>query len=172
VNHAQDARATIKLTQDLKETDQMTRKKLIVVVPLLLLCFNSAAVAQDKLGHLRSWAGKYPTERKGKVTTSFFGLPEIRTPLLHLLSRADFNLLTKAYAVEAPIKQIGDYLAVKVCRPHNCGDEQGAFAINLSTGVIYVRMQNGEKVRWFASKGNSADLPQEVKAFLDDFSAT
>ena len=148
----------------------MTRKRLIVLVPLLLLCCG-AAVAQDS-GHLKSWAGKYPTERKGKVTTSFFGLPEIRTPLQRLLSRTDFNLLTKQYGVEAPIKQIGDYLAVKVCRPHNCGDEQGAFAINLSTGVIYVRMQNGEKVRWFASKGNSTDLPREVKAFLDDFSAT
>jgi hypothetical protein len=150
----------------------MTRKNLIVLVPLLLLCFSSVAVAQDKLGHLRSWAGKYPTERKGKVTTRFFGLPEIRTPLLSLLSRTDFNLLTKDYGVETPIKQIGDYLAVKVCRPHSCDEEQGGFAINLSTGVIYVRMQNGQKVRWFASKGNSNDLPQEVKAFLDDFSAT
>jgi len=150
----------------------MTRKRLIVLVPLLLLCFSSAAVAQDKLGHLRSWEGKYPTERKGKVTTRFFGLPEIRTPLLRLLSRTDFNLLTKEFAVEAPIKEIGDYLALKVCRPHNCGEETGAFAINLSTGVIYIRMQNGEKVRWFASKGNATDLPREVKAFLDDFSAT
>jgi hypothetical protein len=150
----------------------MTRKKLMVLVPLLLLCLSSAALAQDKLGHLRSWAGKYPTERKGKVTTSFFGLPEIHTPLLKLLSRTDFNLLTKDYAVEAPIKEIGDYLAVKVCKPHDCGDEQASFAINLSTGVIYVRMQSGEKVRWFASRGNSTDLPREVKVFLDDFSAT
>ena len=150
----------------------MTRNKIVVLVLLLLLCLSSTAVAQDKLGQLRSWAGKYPTERKGKVTTSFFGLAEIRTPLLKLLSRADFNLLTKEYGVEAPIKEIGDYLAVKVCRPHNCGDETGAFAINLNTGVIYVRMENGQKVRWFASKGNSTDLPREVKAFLDDFSAT
>jgi len=149
----------------------MTRKNLIVLVPLLWLTFSSAAVAQDKLGHLRSWAGKYPTERKGKVTTRFFGLPEIRTPLQSLLSRADLNLLTKEYGVETPIKQIGDYLAVKVCRPHACR-EAGGFAINLSTGVVYVRMQNGAKIRWFASKGNSTDLPQEVKAFLDDFSAT
>jgi hypothetical protein len=149
----------------------MTRKKLIVLAPLLLLCLSSAAVAQD-LGHLKSWAGKYPTERKGKVTTSFFGLPEIRTPLLRLLSRTDFNLLTKEYGVETPIKQIGDYLAVKVCRPHACDEEEGAFAINLNTGVVYVRMQNGQRVRWFASKGDSKDLPQEVRDYLDNFSAT
>ena len=150
----------------------MPRKNLIVLVPLLLLCFSSAAVAQDRLGHLKSWAGKYPTSRKGKVTTSFFGLPEVRTPLMRLLSRTDFNLLTKEYGVETPIKQIGDYLAVKVCRAHNCAAEQGAFAINLRTGVIYVRMQDGGKVRSFASKGQSTDLPQEVQDFLGDFSAT
>src|SRR5712691_13228399 len=144
----------------------MTRKKLIVLVPLLLLCFNSAVVAQDRLGHLKSWAGKYPTERKGKVTTSFFGLPEIRTPLLRLLSRADFNLLTKEYAVEAPIKLIGDYLAVKVCRPHNCADEQAGFAINLQTGVIYVRLQAEEDVRWFAPKGKATDLPKDVQEYM------
>ena len=150
----------------------MRRKKLIVLVPLLLLCFSGAAVAQDRLGHLRSWAGKYPTNKKGRVTTSFFGLPEIRTPLLRLLSRTDFNLLTKEFEVETLIKQIDDYLAVKVCRAHNCDEEEGGFAINLRTGVIYVRMQDGEKVRWFASKGDVTTLPQEVKDYLGDFSAT
>ena len=150
----------------------MTRKTLIVLVPLLLLCFSSAAVGQDRLGHLKSWAGKYPTNKKGKVTTSFFGLPEVHTPLLRLLSRRDFNLLTKEYGVETLIKQIGDYLAVKVCRPHSCDDEQGGFAIDLRTGVIYVRMQDGGKVRSFASRGEPSDLPQEVQAYLGDFSAT
>jgi hypothetical protein len=150
----------------------MPRKNLIGIVPILLLCFSSAAFAQKTLGQLKSWEGKYPTERKGRVTTSFFGLPEIRTPLLRLLSRPDFNLLTKEYSVEAPIKLIGDYLAVKVCRPHNCGDEQGGFAINLNTGVIYVRIQEEEKIRSFASKGKATDLPPEVQEFLGDFSAT
>jgi hypothetical protein len=147
----------------------MTRGKLIVLVSFLLLCFSSAAVAQDKLGHLKSWAGKYPTNKKGRVTTSFFGLAEIRTPLLRLLSREDFNLLTKEYAVQAPIKLIGDYLAVKVCRPHNCADEQAGFAINLNTGVIFVRMQAEEDVRWFASKGKATDLPKEVQEYMGDF---
>jgi len=135
----------------------------------MLLCFSSIAVAQDSLGHLKSWAGKYPTEKKGRVTTKFFSLPEIRTPLLHLLSRADFDLLTKEYAVEAPIKLMGDYLAVKVCRPHNCADEQAGFAINLRTGIIYVRLQAEEDVRWVASKGKATDLPKDVQEYMGDF---
>ena len=149
----------------------MKRNKLVVLIPLLVLCFSTVALGQDRLGHLRSWAGKYPTERKGRVTTSFFGLPEIRTPLLRLLSRADFNLLTKGFGVEAPIKEIGDYLGVKVCRAHNCDEEQGFFAINLRTGVIYVRMKDGEKQRWFASVGSKNDLPRAVRDYLEDFAA-
>jgi hypothetical protein len=149
----------------------MTRKKLMVVVPLLLLCFSSGALAQNKLGQLKSWAGKYPTERKGRITRKFFGVPEVRTPLLRLLSLEDFNLLTKEYSVEAPIKEIGNYLAVKVCKPHDCADEQASYAINLSTGVIYVRMQLTEVVRWFASKGKGTDLPKEVQDYMGDFGA-
>ena len=150
----------------------MRRKKLIVLAPLLLLCLSGAAVAQGRPGHLRSWAGKYPTNKRGRVTTSFFSLPEIRTPLLRLLSRTDFRLLTKEYEVQTPIKQIDDYLALKVCRAHSCDEEGGGLAINLRTGVIYVRMQDGEKVRWFASKGDATTLSREVKDYLDDFSTT
>jgi hypothetical protein len=150
----------------------MKRKTLIAMGAVLLLSFSTAAVAQPNLDHLKSWAGKYPTERKGRVTTRFFGLPEIRTPLSRMLSRPDFNLLTKEYSVESPIKQIGDYLVAKVCMPHNCGEEQAGFAINLRTGVIYARMQDAEKERWFASKGSDKDLPQAVREYMGDFSRT
>ena len=145
----------------------MRQKKRIVLIPILMLLFSSAAVAQPKLNHLKSWADKYPSEKKG---TEFFALPEIRTPLLRLLHRPDFNLMTRSYSVEAPIKLIGDYLVAKVCKPHDCGDRQAAFAINLSTGVIYVRMQEGEKERWFASKGSQNDMPKEARDHMGDFS--
>jgi hypothetical protein len=160
------------LSQITKEIVQMKRKTLIVMAALFLLSFSGAVVAQSNIDHLKSWAGKYPTEKKGRMTTRFFGLPEVRTPLLRLLSRSDFNLLTKEYAVESPIKLIGDYLVTKVCMPHNCGEEQAGYAINLRTGVIYVRMQDAEKERWFASKGSDKDLPREVRDYMGDFSAT
>src|SRR4051812_37133230 len=148
----------------------MKRKNLIALA--LLFCLGGVAIAQGNLGHLRSWAGKYPTNKHGRVTTRFFSEPQVRQPLLKLLSRSDFNLLTTAYQVEAPIKQMGDYLAVKVCRAHNCDDEQAGFAINLRTGLIYVRMKNGPDIRWFGSNGQYTDLAQEVQDYLSDFAAT
>jgi hypothetical protein len=149
----------------------MKRKNLIALA-LLIFCFGGTLAAQSSLGHLRSWAGKYPTNRRGKVTTSFFKLPEIRRPLSSLLSRSDFNLLTREYQVETPIKQIGNYLAVKVCRPHACDTDNAAFAINLDNGFIYVKIYADQQSRWFGSKGTYTDLPRNVLDFLNDFSAT
>ena len=140
-------------------------------VGLLLLSLATQAAAQNRLSNLRSWDGKYPTQRTGKIRKSFFRLPAVRQPLLKLLKREDFNLLTKEYTVETPVKRIGDYLAVKVCRPHECDSDQAGFAINLRDGSVYVRMYDAEEARWFSSTGKTTGLPQAVLDYLNDFSA-
>lgn len=148
----------------------MKRRNLIALF-LLLCCLSSSALAQSRWGHLRSWAGKYPTAGKGRVKTSFFALPEIRRPLLRLLSRRDYNLLTREYAVEIPIKLIGDYLLVRDCRPHACDTDNAAFVIDLGDGSIYVKLYDSNEARWFSSKGKPADLPRGVLDYVNDFSA-
>jgi hypothetical protein len=135
-----------------------------------LLCFSTVVSSQDKLGRLKRWDGK-PTQEideKGKVTSDFFALPEIRTPLQRLLSPSDYNLVIKTYSVGAPLKLMGDFLGTSMCRPHNCGDERAGFAINLSTDVVYVRMQKGTRERWIVSKGTASDLPREVQEYIGD----
>jgi hypothetical protein len=148
------------------------KQKSLIALALALCCFAGTVAAQSGLSNLRSWAGKYPTEKRGKVTRNFFQLPAVRRPLLTLLSRKDFNLLTKEYQLETPIKQLGDFLAVKVCRPHACDTDQAGFAINLRTGFIYVRMQEEQTTRWFSSRDPYTELPQSVRDYLNDFSAT
>lgn len=149
----------------------MKRNKLIGVA-LLICCFSGMGTAQSGLAHLQSWAGKYPTHKTGRVARRFFQLPDIRRPLSTLLSRKDFNLLTRTYGVETPIKQIGNFLVVKVCRPHACDTDQAGFAINLRTGFVYVRMQEGQTTRWFGTRDTYKELPQNVQEYLNDFSAT
>lgn len=156
----------------MRRTGDILMKRSVLIMLAVFLCCSGITSAQNRLGHLSSWAGRYPTYRQGKVTKRFLQLPEIRRPLLKLLSKSDFNLLTRGYAVETPIKQIGDFLALKVCRAHNCSAEQASFAINLLSGTIYVRMFADEKTRWFSSRGKYTDTPQSVQDYLDDFSAT
>jgi hypothetical protein len=145
-------------------------RKLIGLFVCIVFCFTSA-IGQNNLARLKSWDGKYPTEKKGRVTRRLFSEPEIRTALAKLLNKEDFDLLTKEYAVETPVMLSRDYLTVKVCKPHMCF-ENGAFAINLATGVIYVRMANDESARWFSSKGDQSDLPRNVREYMEDFSKT
>jgi hypothetical protein len=145
-------------------------QKHIGLIACIALCFASA-IAQNNLARLRAWEGKYPTEKKGRVTRHFFSEPEIRTSLTKLLSADDYQSLTKEYAVETPVMLAGNYLTVKVCKPHMCF-EQGAFAINLSNGVIYVRMADDENSKWFSSKGSQSDLPRNVREYMEDFSKT
>src|SRR6185295_126463 len=147
----------------------MTRK-LLIALPLLLLCFSSSVFSQDKLGQLKSWDGK-PTQEvdgKGKVTADFFALPEVRTPLKRLLTPADFILVTKTYSVGSPFKLMGNFLATTMCRPHNCGDERAGLAINLSTGDMYVRIKNGTKERWIPA-GKTPALPKEVLDLIKEY---
>ena len=148
----------------------MKRRLQIGLIACLLLCITSA-IAQTNLARLKAWEGKYPTEKKGRVTRRFFSDPAIRSSLAGLLRREDFALLTKEYSVETPIMLAGDYLTVKVCRPHNC-PEQAAFAINLTTGVVYVRMAIDENAKWFSSKGSESDLPRNFREYMEDFSRT
>ena len=148
------------------------RRTSLAALALLIIVGSMTTASAQRLDSLRSWAGKYPTDRKGRVTRNFFRLPAVQAPLARTLSRKDLNLLTRVYKVETPIKELGDYLAVKVCMPHDCDTSQAAFAINLRTGFVYVRMKEGDEVRWFASKGNYTDLPQDVQDYLNDFSAT
>src|SRR5262249_46223870 len=98
-----------------------------------------------------------------------FSEPEIRTSLAKLLNKEDFDSLTKEYAVETPVMRSGDYLTVKVCKPHMCF-EYGAFAMNLTSGDVYVRMADDENSRWFSSKGSQSDLPRNVREYMEDFS--
>jgi hypothetical protein len=148
----------------------MKRKNLLALA-LFFCCMSGTVAAQNNLSHLKSWAGKYPTSKTGRVTTRFFGLPEIRRPLLKLLSRTDYNLLTRDYRVEVPIKLIGDYLAVKDCRPHACDTDNAGFVIDLRDGAIHVKMYAATNTRWFSSKGKYTDLPEAVLAYINDFSA-
>lgn len=147
----------------------MDRKQIGLMACIAL--FAASAIGQNNLARLKSWEGKYPTEKKGRVTHRFFSEPEIRSSLAKLLTQEDLVLVTKEYAVETPVMLSGDYLTVKVCRPHMCF-EQAAFTINLVTGVIYVRMANDESARWFSSKGTQSDLPQKVREYMEDFSKT
>jgi hypothetical protein len=131
---------------------------------------NLSGSAKSRFDHLKLWAGKYPIEKNGRVTTSFFDVPEIRQPLMQLLKSRNFTLLTKLYDVQTPIELIGDYLAVKDGRSHNVWSDNAALCIDLRDGSVYVMMCESGSQHWFC-KGKITDLPDDVRNYMSDFSA-
>jgi len=152
--------------------EQSLKARFLIALVLITFSCGHGAIAKGNLDHLKSWAGKYPSDSK----PGFFAVQDIRQPLMRLLNRHDFKLLTDEYSVETPIKLLGDYLCAKDCRPHNCGDENAAFAINLQDGSIYVMMRlmddrGKENLRWFNSIEKYTTLPQAVRDFMTNFGA-
>ena len=152
------------------------RLKDVFVIVSLLLCLSNTAGAQDKLDSLRSWIGKYPTDETHRPPRHFFQFPEIRRPLLKLLSRRDFNRLTGNYKVESPIELVDGYLVATMCLPHVCDAEHALFAANLHDGSMYVgfyRLDISEynsvvvddskgEITWFSTRGDWKNLPRAV----------
>lgn len=154
------------------------RKTPIVLTALLLISCGLAGSAKSQFDQLRRWIGRYPSSRIDiktgaiqKYKTTFFAVPEIKPRLLQLLSKQDYTLLTKEYQVETPVQLVDDCLVASVCRPHNCGAENGSLAISLSDGSLFVTMyaDDGKKQlrQWYSSKGKSARPPAAVKKVME-----
>ncbi|HEX8649835.1 MAG TPA: hypothetical protein VF708_03270 [Pyrinomonadaceae bacterium] len=132
---------------------------------LVYCCFYSVH-AQDKLGHLRSWAGKYPTYKGSRPRRQFLKLPEIHGRLLKLVSPKDYRFIMDVCGKEVPIEQMGDYLIVRKCHRNYCLRGTALIIVNLKDGSMYIalRDENDSEARWLSSGGDYRALPFEVKS--------
>jgi hypothetical protein len=144
----------------------MRQRGLLITILLVLLgAAGPAAVAQSKLGHLKEWIGKHPTYNDFKPRREFLKLPEIKRPLLNLLSRDDYRFLTRTCGKEVPIEMIGDFLIARRCHRYACGNGGGVVIINLSDGAIHVAImdEDDREQRWFSANGKHKELPFNVQ---------
>lgn len=152
----------------------MRLNKFILVSSLCLLVWVSAQ-AQDKLAHLESWAGKYPSV-DGKPLRTFFRLPEVRQPLLKSLGQNYYNRLLSEYSVESQIEILDNCLIITMCKAHFCPDEYVIVAVDLSSNAIHIGFWSEEntkkgksKLTRFSTYGDYSDLPDNVlKRFPED----
>src|SRR6266550_154618 len=83
-------------------------------------CSLTVVNAQEKLGHLKVWVGKYPTYKNTKPRREFLKLPEVSEPLLNLLSKQDYRFLTVVCGKEVQIEMIENYLIIRKCHRNYC----------------------------------------------------
>src|SRR5215216_3278289 len=138
--------------------------------PILVIAFGLSALttvnAQEKLGHLRHWVGKYPSYDDTKPHRDFLKLPEVRNPLLKLLSKKDYHFLAVVCGKEVPIEMIEDYLIVRKCHRNYCMRGTAVLIINVKDGAMHVviRDEKDSEPRWLSTNGKHKDLTFRIEA--------
>ncbi len=128
-----------------------------VVLLYLFALATFTTTAQTNLNYLKNWAGKYSTNEKEKPVQEFFKLSEIQKGLKEILTKKDFQHLTKELAVQTPIELVKGFLVLKVCRPHCCPCDNAMLVINLDNSDFYAGFYEGYEhksiIRWFSLLG-------------------
>jgi hypothetical protein len=132
----------------------------------LTACVLSNSNAQEKLGHLREWVGKYPSYNNIKAPKDFLRLPEVRRPLMKLLSDQDYRFLTVVCGKEIPIEMIGDYIIVRKCDSNYCLRGTALILINIKDGAMHVAIskEKDSEPRWVSTNGKNKELPFRIEA--------
>jgi hypothetical protein len=136
--------------------------KQLIFLLLLVILFATPAAAQNDLGYLRNWVGKYPVSTPGEVHRNIYQTHPLRRRLVKLLGRKNYNRLMKDYHVMGPVKVAGDYVIVDRCERHNCDESASFMAVNFRRGDVHVAFYKIYKLEWFHSAGTARDLPREV----------
>lgn len=84
-----------------------------------------------------SWINHYPTDTV-LGQHGFFNIPSIKAKLRDMLSKSDFNTVTKVYTEEIPIAEVDGYVIISSCMPHDCGSEGDTIIFYPKTGGIVV----------------------------------
>jgi hypothetical protein len=129
-------------------------------------CSLSTTNAQERLGHLREWVGKYPSYNNRKAPRDFLKLPEVHRPLLRILSPQDYRFITAVCGKQVPIEMIGDYLIVRKCHSNYCLRGTALLIINIKDGAMHaaISSEKDSEPRWFSTNGKYNELPFRIVA--------
>lgn len=141
----------------------------LIIVGTLVLAVSGAPAAANgpDWGQLAVWNGHYPADRLGIGKLRFFEQPLVARRLSSVLPPSEWTLLRRSYQLGDTFSVIGHYLIGDMCRPHDCGAENGTMVFDLSGRDVWVAMFShvGDTVstRWFGT-ADCVDLPPAVLA--------
>jgi len=140
--------------------------KRIKILFAIFMMQEGAAQAAGSWEMLLSWVGKYPSEQIGGSGSVLLGQPPIKDGLRKLLPKAEIQTLAK-FAVEAPVRKVGDYLVVNKCLPHNCPSDMAVLVIDVKSEKLWAgffsREEGRVSTRWYGASDDYSVLPDEIK---------
>lgn len=153
----------------------------LILVGFCSISAFGQAKSKNKLASLKKYAGEIPVDNTVKPRRNLFNLPELKSPLVALLSAKNFRRLVSDFNAQSPIEVVtGEYKSLTattflIMSGFNKNTGESAIVVidigNTSANPpIFVGFQNsgGGRPEWFASKGDYTDLPSEVRNKLQN----
>jgi hypothetical protein len=153
------------------ETRKICNRAILTALALGVFLSASAAAAQVRLNHLKSWANEYPIDNASKPHRNFFQLREIREPLLKLLGKPGFDRLMESFGLVQPIDLISGYLVLEGAANLHVSpvEEHAVLAVRLSDGTMHVAFARDGKVEWFSSRGKHTQLRRDIRNRIQQY---
>ncbi|HEY5707495.1 MAG TPA: hypothetical protein VIS96_18200 [Terrimicrobiaceae bacterium] len=115
---------------------------------------------------LSAWIGKYPTTMANGMKSSILEQEFIKHYLNQAIPEKERRLLN-SYDVETPVRQIGSFIVLTKCRPHNCPSELAMIVIDLRKPRLWAGFFSREtgriSTRWYGNADDYSVLPPAIQ---------
>lgn len=91
----------------------------------------------------------------------------LKTRLKEILGKEEADFIAR-YKVTPPLEVDGGLLFNEGCKPHNCGVEEAAIAIDMKKDVIYIGIARNKAVKLYGEKGDAA-YPEKLMQWMMKF---
>lgn len=139
--------------------------KQIFAILMITLALSLSAAAQPKKPALPTNMAKYIDEYPVKLMK----VPSVKARLKTLLGKK-YSTFDLYIAVQAPTKQVGDFLIASGCLPHACTISQSAFAIDLKNKRIHAVIYEKDKLPKYYNEDKAA-TPQVLIDWVNELKA-
>ena len=142
----------------------------ILALSILILTSVGACLADDEVAWSADafswWVGKYPTMTVNKKRVSILEEKPIKYVIEQIIPPKEQKLLS-TYDVETPIKVIGNFMLINICKPHNCPSDVAMIVIDLQKKRVWAGFFSREtdrvSTRWYSNADDYSVLPSEIK---------
>jgi len=144
----------------------MTRLAPLRFLTAALVALAGCAALADEPSPLAAWIGKHPSDKAGDGSGTLLAQPRLRDGLRKLLPPAELALLPRL-DVESQVRQVGDFLVVDKCKPHDCPAQQAMIVVDLKSerlwAAFFTHTEGRVSTRWYGNVDDYNAVPQEIQ---------
>lgn len=141
-----------------------------LTLSILMFASVGACFANDPTNwnakSLSSWVGKYPTTAVNKKNVSILAVAPIKE-VINSVVPANERKLLDSYHVETPVTQMGNFVVINKCKPHDCPSEHAMVVIDMEKQRLwagfFTRAESRTATRWYGNGADYSVLPSEIQ---------